>query len=116
MSRQVEQADEDGPSIPGPTFRAVVRGYKAEEPDPDLAAVIVEVDPDVEVPKAACLRELGHARRRSDRLRVERAVACIMGRWEALEIGTRWVDQWVYIGVGTDGRAVLEQVSPDIPF
>ena len=46
-----------------PTFEAVVGGYKAQEADPDLAAVIVEVEPGTVVPKAEGLRELGATRR-----------------------------------------------------
>ena len=33
-----------------PTFEAIVRGYKALEADPDLAAVIVEVEPGTAIP------------------------------------------------------------------
>jgi len=99
-----------------PTFEAIVRGYKATEPDPDLAAVIVEVEAGTAIPPAACLRVLKAARRQADGLRVDRAVACITGRWQALEIGTGWVDQWVWVGVGADGRATFEQIFPDVPY
>jgi hypothetical protein len=33
-----------------PTFEAIVRGYRAQEADPDLAAVIVEVEPETVIP------------------------------------------------------------------
>jgi len=98
------------------TFEAVVRGYKAQEVDPDLVAVIVEVEPETAIPQAACLRVLKAARRLADGLRLDRAVACITGRWQALEIGTDWVDMWVWVGVDAGGRATFEQICPDVPY
>ena len=47
----------------GAAFEGIVRGYKAQEADPDLAAVIVEVEPETAIPQAGHLRELGAARR-----------------------------------------------------
>ena len=78
----------------------------------------MEVEPETAgtFPQAGCLRGLRAARRQADGLRLDRAVACITGRWEALEIGTDWVDQWVWVGVGADGRATFEQIFPDVPY
>ena len=102
-----------------PTFEAIVRGYKAMEADPDLAAVIVEVEPGTAIPalpagtlpEAGCLRQLKAARRQADGLRVDRAVACITDRWQALEVGTDWVDSWVRVGVDAEGRATFERID-----
>ena len=98
------------------TFEAVVRGYKAQGGDPDLAAVIVEVEPQTVVPQAGCLLEVGAARRKADGLRLDRAVACITDRWLALEVGFDWVDSWVWVGVDAGGRATFERISPDVPY
>jgi hypothetical protein len=107
-----------------PRFQAVVRGYKPMGDDADVAAVMVEIMPDLvipylpapPVPQADCLRKLKAARRMADGMRLDHAVACITDRWEALRIGIDWRDQWVLVGVGEDGLATFEQVFPDIPF
>jgi hypothetical protein len=124
-----------------PTFEAIVRGYKAMEADPDLAAVIVEVEPETAIPalpagtfpalpavptpehrdggtlpEAGCLRKLKAARRQADGLRVDRAVACITERWLALEVGTDWVDLWVRVGVDACDRATFERIDKEEPY
>ena len=99
-----------------PTFEAVVRGYKVLEADPDLAAVIVEVEPETAILEAGCLRQLKAARRQADGLRVDRAVACITDRWLALEVGTDWVDSWVRVGVDAEGRATFERIDIEEPY
>jgi len=86
-----------------PGFEGIVRGYKATEADADLAAVVVEVEPGTAVPQAGCLRVLKAARRQADGLRLDDAVACMTGRWEALEVGTDWRDLWVRVGVDAGG-------------
>jgi hypothetical protein len=58
---------------------------------------------------------VGAARRKADGLRLDRAVACIMDRWQAVEIGTDWMDVWVYAGVDAGSRATLERIAPDEP-
>ena len=113
-----------------PTFEAIVRGYKAMEADPDLAAVIVEVEPETVIPavptpehrdggtfpQAGCLRKLKAARRQADGLRADRAVACTTYRWQALEVGTDWVDSWVRVGVDAGGRATFERIDMEEPY
>jgi len=107
-----------------PTFEAIVRGYKAQEADPDLAAVIVEVEPETVTPavpagtfpQAGCLRKLKAARRQADGLRVDRAVECITDRWQALEVGTDWCDLWVRVGVDAEGRATFERIDIEEPY
>jgi len=94
-------------------FEAVVRGYRAREADPDLAAVIVEVEPGTAIPQAGCLRKLKAARRQADGLRVGRAVACITDRWQALEVGTDWRDLWVRVGVDAGGGATFERIDKE---
>ena len=116
-----------------PTFEAIVRGYKAMEADPDLAAVIVEVEPETAIPalpavptpehrdggtlpQAGCLRRLKAARRQADGLRVDYAVACITDRWQAIEVGTDWRDLWVRVGVDAEGRATFERIDMEEPY
>ena len=99
-----------------PTFEAIVRGYKAMEADPDLAAVIVEVEPETAILEAGCLRKLKAARRQADGLRVDRAVACITDRWQAIEVGTDWRDSWVRVGVDAGGRATFELIDIEEPY
>ena len=97
----------------GAAFEGIVRGYKAEEADPDLGAVIVEVEPGTAVPETGRLRVLGAARRQADGLRVDRAVACVTDRWEALEVGTEWRDLWVRVGVDVAGGATFERIDEE---
>ncbi len=78
--------------------------------------MIVEVGPETAIPQPGCLRVLKAARRLADGLRLDRTVACITGRWEALLIGTDWVDMWVYVGVDAGGRATFERIFKEEPY
>ena len=92
-------------------FEAIVRGYQSRQANPDLAAVIVGVDPETTIPEAGCFRELGTRQRQADRPRVDWAVACITDRWQALDVATDWRDLWVRVDFGD--RATLERIDVD---
>jgi len=100
-------------TVSQPAFEAIVRGYKAEQADPGLAAVIVEEEPGTAIPQAGCLRKLEAARRQAGGLGVSRAVACITDRWQALEVGTDWRDLWVVVGVDAGGGATFERIDKE---
>jgi len=60
-------------------FEGVVRGYEGLGWS-GCGMVVVEVDPDVEVPTGTGFRELGRAIRSSDGLEIQRAIGCV-GDW-----------------------------------
>lgn len=88
-------------------FSGTVRGWQSEGPGSGLAAAVVEVDPEAQIPTSDYLQDLG-AVTRADGLTSARAVA-IYGDWRAIrDLAEDLRDQAVTVRVGADGVPFVE--------